>query len=55
MLRIKDYIGQRFRDPALHEIDLVLHPDLEIAAIDGFDVRPYQASQQPAAEMAAAR
>jgi HD-GYP domain-containing protein (c-di-GMP phosphodiesterase class II) len=52
---LRDPNGERYRDPALHEIDLALHPDLEIAAIDGFDVRPYQASQQPAAEMAAAR
>jgi HD-GYP domain-containing protein (c-di-GMP phosphodiesterase class II) len=52
---LRDPRGDRFRDPALHEIDLVLHPDLEIAAIDGFDVRPYQASQLPATEPAAAR
>jgi HD-GYP domain-containing protein (c-di-GMP phosphodiesterase class II) len=38
--------GERFRDPSLEEIDLALHLDLQIAAVDGFDVRPFQASQQ---------
>ncbi len=37
--------GERFADPSLEEIDLALHPDLHIAAVDGFDVRPFQVSQ----------
>jgi HD-GYP domain-containing protein (c-di-GMP phosphodiesterase class II) len=34
--------GERFHDPSLEEVDLALHPDLQIAFIDGADVRPYQ-------------
>jgi HD-GYP domain-containing protein (c-di-GMP phosphodiesterase class II) len=37
--------GERFRDPSLEEIDLALHLDLQIASIDGVDVRPFQVSQ----------
>lgn len=33
--------GERLRDPALHEFDLAIHPDLSIASIDGVDVRPF--------------
>jgi len=38
--------GQRFEHPALEEIDLAFDADLEVAAIDGQDVRPFTASQQ---------
>jgi HD-GYP domain-containing protein (c-di-GMP phosphodiesterase class II) len=34
--------GERFKDPALHEIDLALHPDLSISSINGVDVQPFQ-------------
>jgi HD-GYP domain-containing protein (c-di-GMP phosphodiesterase class II) len=33
--------GERFEDPSLEEIDLALHPDLGIVAVDGRDVRPF--------------
>ncbi len=39
---LKDPFGQRYRDPALEEIDLALHPDQQIAFVDGVDVRPFQ-------------
>ena len=42
--------GERFADPALHEIDLALYPNLTIASVHGVDVRPFQAS--PAASAA---
>lgn len=35
--------GHPFDHPALEEIDLSLHHDLEIAWVDGKDVRPYTA------------
>jgi HD-GYP domain-containing protein (c-di-GMP phosphodiesterase class II) len=40
---IKDPYGVRFTDPNLEEIDLALHDDLQIAFVEGEDVRPYQA------------
>jgi len=45
--------GQRFADPALEEIDLALHPDLGIIAVDGVDVRPFLASQEATEELPA--
>jgi HD-GYP domain-containing protein (c-di-GMP phosphodiesterase class II) len=42
---LRDPNGEAFRDPALEEIDLVLYRDLEIAWVDGVDVRPYQTSR----------
>ena len=39
--------GERFDDPSLEEIDLALYPELHIASVDGRDVRPYLASQEP--------
>ncbi len=44
--------GERLRDPALHEFDLALHPDLCIASIDGLDVRPFQQFSQPEPKLA---
>ena len=38
--------GRRFEHPALEEIDLALDAELEIASVDGQDVRPFTASQQ---------
>ena len=38
--------GERFDDPALEEIDLALYDELEIAQVDGRDVRPYLSSQE---------
>jgi HD-GYP domain-containing protein (c-di-GMP phosphodiesterase class II) len=48
---LKDPLGQRYADPALEEIDLALHPDLQIAAVDGTDVRHFQTTtpRSPAA------
>lgn len=40
--------GERFANPALEEIDLALYADLEIAWVDGTDVRPFVAAQDPA-------
>lgn len=40
--------GERFEDPALEEIDLALYDELEIAWVDGQDVRPFTVSQQSA-------
>jgi HD-GYP domain-containing protein (c-di-GMP phosphodiesterase class II) len=40
--------GQRFDHPSLEEIDLSLYVDLEIATIDGRDVRAWTAAMQPA-------
>ena len=45
--------GERFAHPSLEEIDLSLHPDLGIAAVDGQDVRPFLASQEVAEPMPA--
>ena len=44
--------GERLPDPALHEIDLAIHPDLAIAWIDGVDVRPFQVFPQAEAKLA---
>jgi len=47
--------GERFAHPALEEIDLALYRELEIASVDGCDVRPFLASQEenePVAAMA---
>ena len=38
--------GKPFARPALEEIDLAACPDLEIASVDGQDVRPFTSSQQ---------
>ncbi len=43
---IRSPSGERFRDPSLEEIDLALHSELQIALVDGVDVRPFQESQQ---------
>jgi len=40
--------GDRFPDPALEEIDLALHRELEIVAAAGRDVREYVAALDPA-------
>jgi HD-GYP domain-containing protein (c-di-GMP phosphodiesterase class II) len=37
--------GERYADPALEEIDLALYGELEIAWVDGVDVRPFQVSR----------
>ena len=37
--------GERVLDPALEETDLVLYPELGIAAVNGVDVRPFMTSQ----------
>jgi HD-GYP domain-containing protein (c-di-GMP phosphodiesterase class II) len=42
---LRDPYGQRFADPALEEIDLALHREVGIVAVDGQDVRPYLVSQ----------
>ena len=34
--------GERLADPSLHEIDLGLYPDLEIARVGDVEVRPFQ-------------
>jgi HD-GYP domain-containing protein (c-di-GMP phosphodiesterase class II) len=39
---LKDPYGQRYADPGLEEIDLALHPDEQIAFVDGADVRSFQ-------------
>ena len=38
--------GERFDHPALEEIDLAYCPEVEIAWVDGVDVRPFMTSQQ---------
>ena len=38
--------GERFEHPSLEEIDLAFYPELEIAWVDGQDVRGFTASQQ---------
>jgi len=50
---LKSADGERFRDPALEEIDLALHPNMHVARVGTTDVRPYlnsaaSASVQPA-------
>ena len=47
---LRDPNGVKYRDPALHEVDLALHDDRDIVAIDGYDVQPYQTSQNLAFE-----
>ena len=49
---VRSPTGERFRDPSLREIDLAMHDDLEVAFIDGVDVRPFQASQQRKPDLA---
>jgi HD-GYP domain-containing protein (c-di-GMP phosphodiesterase class II) len=39
--------GERFEDPSLEEVDLAIYPELQIAAIDGHDVRLYQEAVTP--------
>ncbi len=39
---LRDPFGERYLDPSLEEIDLALHPEEQIAAIDGADVRHLQ-------------
>ena len=43
---LRDEHGYRYSEPSLHEIDLAIHLDLQVADVDGVDVRPFQASQQ---------
>jgi hypothetical protein len=38
--------GERFEHPSLEEIDLAFYPELEIAWVDGQDVRGFTVSQQ---------
>ncbi|HET6878663.1 MAG TPA: HD domain-containing phosphohydrolase [Pirellulales bacterium] len=38
--------GERFDDPALHEIDLALYPHLTIAGVNGVDVREFQTTPE---------
>ncbi len=52
---IRDPNGEKFRDPSLQEVDLAIHTDLQIAYIDGTDVRPFQSSQETSPAMAAVR
>jgi HD-GYP domain-containing protein (c-di-GMP phosphodiesterase class II) len=40
--------GERIAHPSLEEIDLALHTDLGIVAVDGRDIRPFLASQESA-------
>jgi HD-GYP domain-containing protein (c-di-GMP phosphodiesterase class II) len=47
---IRTPTGERIADPALEEIDLAIHTDIHIAWVDGVDVRPFQASQDPRRE-----
>ena len=42
---LRTALGERFEDPALEEIDLAIHTDLEISSVHGRDVRPFQTSQ----------
>jgi HD-GYP domain-containing protein (c-di-GMP phosphodiesterase class II) len=43
---LKSPSGEPFADPSLEEIDLALHPDLQIAAIDSTDVRAFLETQE---------
>jgi HD-GYP domain-containing protein (c-di-GMP phosphodiesterase class II) len=45
--------GERFANPALEEIDLGLYPDLCISSVDGTDVQPFLAAQEPTEPTAA--
>jgi HD-GYP domain-containing protein (c-di-GMP phosphodiesterase class II) len=47
---LKDPRGQRYADSSLEEIDLALHQELQIAQIDGTDVRPFQVFAEPQPE-----
>lgn len=44
---IKDPYGVAFADPNMEEIDLAIHDDLQIAFIEGQDVRPFQDELRP--------
>jgi len=46
--------GQRYDCPALEEIDLALHDDLTVVAVDGKDITPYLAIQRTVDEPAVA-
>jgi HD-GYP domain-containing protein (c-di-GMP phosphodiesterase class II) len=39
---IRSPSGERLTDPALHEIDLALYPEISIVGVNGVDVRPFQ-------------
>ena len=41
-----DPYGEPYDDPSLEEIDLALYPELEIAEVDGQDIREFLPSQQ---------
>ncbi len=43
---LRDAEGRHYSEPALHEYDLAIHLDMQIVAVDGVDVRPFQATQQ---------
>jgi HD-GYP domain-containing protein (c-di-GMP phosphodiesterase class II) len=45
---LRDPSGARYADPSLEEIDLAMYLDLEVASVDGVDVRPFMASHQAA-------
>ena len=51
---IRSASGERFTDPALHEIDLAFYPELAIASVNGVDVRPFQSSTVAVPELSAA-
>ena len=38
--------GERFADPSQEEIDLAQYPDIDIASVDGVDVRPFLDTQR---------
>jgi HD-GYP domain-containing protein (c-di-GMP phosphodiesterase class II) len=50
---IRSPSGERFEDPSLHEIDLSLETDRQIASVNGVDVRPFQSSGTPEPAFAA--
>jgi HD-GYP domain-containing protein (c-di-GMP phosphodiesterase class II) len=43
---IRSARGEPLGDPAMHEIDLAIHTDLEVVAIEGEDVRTYVEAHQ---------
>jgi HD-GYP domain-containing protein (c-di-GMP phosphodiesterase class II) len=45
---LRDAEGESYEQPALEEIDLALHNDLRIVAVDDVDVTPYTAVQETA-------
>jgi len=51
---IRDSNGQPFAEPALEELDLALHPDEQIVAVDGYDVRRFQTVATPEPALAVA-